>query len=145
MFPTSGTSPIGLDENEKPIYAPYLGFEEFNRKNNFKHNPQHIYVLSNEKIVKEDWVIDEVYRYNRPLKVVGFGSIESFVKLDLGSNTTGHSNVSNLKKIISTTDPTLGLPRPSDLFLAYYFEVGGPETTTMDPHMEKPIKSNYSQ
>lgn len=59
---------------------------------------QHIYITSNEKIKEGDW------KYDTKLNIV----------IQHGSYTDG------CKKIIATTDTSLGLPKPSQQYIEHY-------------------------
>ncbi len=68
---------------------------------------QHLYLLSNEKIKEGDWYINNsvIFRADD--------------KFDEGNNPNQNKNN---KKIIATTDKSLGLPEPSPQFIEEYIE-----------------------
>lgn len=83
------------------------------------HTYQHLYFLSDEEIKDGDWFLAFIER-----KWV----LRQCLRLSSGYIiTTEHSQINSLdcKKIIATTDPELGLPRPSNEFLKKYCELGG--------------------
>ena len=77
--------------------------------------PQHLYITSDEPIVEGEYAYDICY--NRIVKVKEIKN--SFVSLDVINGLT-HSNISNLRKIIATTDTSLRLPSPSPEFISVY-------------------------
>lgn len=74
-----------------------------------QHDPQHLYILSDDEIKEGDWVIAN----GTPYQV-----------LDILDNSykTKLCWVSNVNKIISSTDKSLNLPYPSESFVNKYIE-----------------------
>jgi hypothetical protein len=108
LIPTDNPSPLHWDKyKEELLYAPLLGFDLFNKYNNYKHNTVNLYITSDEEIQLGDWVIwnNKVLKYSR----------RSFTGIDF----------SNCKKIILTTDPKLindGIQSIDDKFLEWFVE-----------------------
>lgn len=74
------------------------------------YQPQHLYMLSDEKIKEGDYIYTEI-----PLP----GKPESSVSRCTNIKTF---NPEGWKKIIATTDESLGLPKPSDSFINKHIE-----------------------
>lgn len=90
---------------------------------------QHLYILSDEEIKEGDWYLDN---YNN-----------SIIKANINSDHKYY--VSNCKKIIATTDSSLGLPRPSDGFITKYiklYNAGTPITKVMVEYEEEPLNDS---
>ena len=87
---------------------------------------QHLYFISNEEIKMGDWCICSDYRnsYQKLGKVSHVGSPGNFKNtIQIGGNTDlhiGRENLTYCKKIIATTDKSLGLPQPSKEFIEAY-------------------------
>lgn len=73
---------------------------------------QHLYFLSDEEIKEGDWILSGVNSDSlKPRQVTSQALIDDLFPWE--------------KKIIATTDESLGLPRPSNEFLQKYCELGG--------------------
>lgn len=70
---------------------------------------QHLYITSNQEIKKDDWYIFDV-GYASGVKQADLDDIEN-IHLEIDP-----------KKIIATTDTSLGLPQPSQSFIEKYIE-----------------------
>lgn len=79
------------------------------------HNSQHLYFLSTDKICEGDWIYSNHKNIDFP---------EEIFQL-IGENWTSYKEfeiISNVRKIIASTDPSLNLPKPSDSFLQAYID-----------------------
>ena len=123
LLPTH-KSILGFCENGQTkvlTLAADLGFKRFNILRNFQHDPQNLYILSDDKIEIDDWVfcnwsITNVYK----LKHVYDGYF-------IDDNGTYHPSKSHgiffVRKIIFTTDEKLGLPEiPKDFLITFIDE-----------------------
>jgi len=85
-------------------------------KSNFK--PQHLYILSDEKIKEGDWFIKDTMTCQcNEITKNEIGCVPDN-KIFCGTQT--YFDRRNCKKIIATTDNFLGLPRPSKEFIEAY-------------------------
>lgn len=112
MLPTSGASVIGLNEDGKLMFSKELGFGEglFDVKNNFRHRPQHIYVVDEyNDAVDGDW------------------AMRLFDQTIVKINSQSDHKHYNHYKIIATTDPKLDLPKLTDLLLTDFHMNGVPK------------------
>lgn len=105
MLPSEGPSMILFDTvGNELVYNPPVPQEK-----TVNVKPQHLYILSDEKIKKEDNILVDIYPHGNPewklAKVVSV--YESIVEVDLGWSTTQTKPVSVCKKIIATTDSEL--------------------------------------
>ena len=120
----SHKSILGFCENSQSkmlTLAPNLGFPMFDILRNFQHDPQHLFILSDDKIEIGDWVfcnwsITKVYK----LKDIHDGYF-------IDDNGYYHPSKSHgiffVRKITFTTDETLGLPEvPKDFLMAFIEE-----------------------
>jgi hypothetical protein len=112
LMPTDKPSKIGyhfdIIKEGRLDYAPNFGFPEFNKERNFQHNPQHLYIISDEEIKDDEYYLSWQDYYNPPKYVI-------YVKSS-GVNGNG-------KKIILTTDPELiadGVQSIDDIFLEWF-------------------------
>lgn len=85
--------------------------------------PQHLYILSDEEIKEGDWCIDpevcELFQCKQNLS-------HEDVYIDTNDKIRyTHCDPHEVYKIITSTNPELNLPRPSDAFLKAYCEKGG--------------------
>jgi hypothetical protein len=79
----------------------------------------HLYFLSDEKIEIGDWILSGVNSDSlQPKQVTSQTLIDDLFPWE--------------KKIVATTDPQLGLPRPSNEFLKKYCELGGVSSVLVD-------------
>lgn len=91
---------------------------------NHLYKPQHLYFTTDEEIKEGDHIyekslsdikIHKVYKRDNKLVFFRFKNVPVFLEKD--------SN--NAKKIVASTDESLGLPRPSNEFLKAYCKKGG--------------------
>lgn len=107
MLPTEKRSIIGYSNiYNKLMFCEEKFFEDFN---GILYN---LYLLSNDDIKDEEWCYDIknklIYQYKQ------------------GNNEKWNISIlQQLKKIIATTDESLGLPRPSNEFLKKFCELDG--------------------
>src|SRR5690606_13273419 len=99
---------LPTEKANKPAFY-YSRFNSKNYKFSFRqgnnYQPQHLYIISNEEIKDGDWFYSP--KVNKILRNL-------FNKFEQGD-----------KKIIATTDSSLGLPTPSNSFIKKYCELGG--------------------
>ncbi|MFW6225973.1 MAG: hypothetical protein ACOC3V_03365 [bacterium] len=76
------------------------------------YKPQHLYILSDEKIKEGDWMLR---LYDNTIHQATRGDVRLF-----NENKNGHKD--DFRKIIATTDKFLCLPKPSDSFIQKYIE-----------------------
>lgn len=79
----------------------------------FVNEPQHIYLLSNEDVKEGDCCMSFPEQLNP-------NNIHICIDIDC--------KLHNCKKIIASTDMSLGLPKPSNKFLKKFCELGGVPT-----------------
>jgi hypothetical protein len=85
--------------------------------------PQHLYFLSNDEIKEGDWCFDILNNITYQYKG--------------GNNIKWNKGLlEQLKKIIATTDESLGLPRPSNEFLKKFCELGGVDKVLVEYEKE---------
>jgi hypothetical protein len=111
LIPTDKPSKIGLHfdiiKTGRLDYAPNFGFNEFNKENNYKHNPQNIYITSDSDIKEGDLILPPS---NIP------------VRYD-GQKYKGDELLKCWKKIIMTTNQDLikdGVQAIDDEFLEWF-------------------------
>lgn len=109
---TKGLSNIAIgNETGRLLYFPAKGVT--NELHNNKIQTQHLYILSDEEIKEGDYFMNTgtpVLSEPASLKDC------TYIK---------QNNLVSLKKIIVSTDQSLGLPRPSGSFIKKYCELGG--------------------
>lgn len=106
-------------------YAPNFGFDEFNTKNNYQHRPYHLYITSDEYIVKDSWVIHD----NKLMYLV-------FLRAKSQESRRG------ALKIILTTDQNLiedGVQAIDDKFLEWFVKNPGCEEIEVKKEMYMPF------
>jgi hypothetical protein len=96
LLPTESGSNISMDAYGKMYFGNYPENTPFN---------QHLYITSNEEIKKSDWY------YNERRKTV-----------EQGNFMINTCELIFCKKIIATTDTSLGLPQPSKSFIQAYIK-----------------------
>lgn len=87
--------------------------------------PQHLYFLSDEKIVDGD-----VFLENGQL----FVAHSNFVRLNLNPN---------IFKVIASTSDVFNLPRPSNEFLKKFCELGGIDKVLVEYEPDRPLNSTH--
>ena len=114
MLPTEKASKIVLlPENNKLGYT-----EDITISKSLGHKPQHLYFLSDEKLPYDDKIFnDGVFYHIDP-------SGERYI---ITKDFSFRPNPNFCRRIIASTDESLGLPRPSNEFLKKYCELGGIE------------------
>ena len=85
--------------------------------NKSKYQCQYLYFLSDEEINEEDWCIIDLGDFSRAVRVKSLNSGHPIFAVDI---TEGYAKISDLKKIIASTDTSLGLPQPSTAFIDKY-------------------------
>jgi hypothetical protein len=122
-LPTEKASHIGFYTDPKDTRLYFNSSKTPLLKNQPNWKPQHLYFLSDDEIKEEDWCYDT-------LRNIISKCIEIIPK-DIKPNDylVFEGNMGNprdtYKKIIATTDESLGLPRPSNEFLKKFCELGG--------------------
>lgn len=81
------------------------------------YQQQHLYILSDEKIKAGDWVYDTIIK-------------------QIFSVSTINQNFIECKKIISSTDKSLGLPETPETFIKKYCEIGGIDDEVLVKHWD---------
>lgn len=109
-----------LDKNHRPNRLLLMYSEGYSYAKVQEHNqePQHLYILSNNEIKEGDFFMSTFLSY--PLHNVKEGYAE-------------YPDTNNCKKIIATTDKTLGLPQiPKEFIEAYIlsYNMGSMNTIT---------------
>ena len=106
MLPTNKSSQILMHKEDKHLFFSVVPL----KKGLIMGNPQHLYFTSDEEIKEGDWHIfmNKIYQATEEL-----------------INQLGILDVTKYKKIISSTDESLGLPSPSQAFIQKYCEQGG--------------------
>lgn len=100
MLPTEkATILYKFEETNKLIFSNHPNQHEL-------ATPQHLYFLSDEKIEKGDWVYNPIYK-----------TVYQWIE-----NADVRFDKINAKKIIATTNKSLGLPGPSKGFLEVYVD-----------------------
>lgn len=108
-----GNNLVIVTEKRALAYARSLNFPK-----------QHLYILSDEEIQEGDWCIANYYNedfYLVQAKNIALGNVEHGQQLMFPFNSMTHE-VRFCKKIIATTDTSLGLPQPSQSFINRYIE-----------------------
>ena len=85
--------------------------------NKSKYQCQYLYFLSDEEINEEDWCIIDLGDFSRAVRVKSLNNGHPIFAVDI---TEGYAKISDLKKIIASTDTSLGLPQPSTAFIDKY-------------------------
>lgn len=123
-------------------YAPDLGFNLFDRKNNFQHRPHHLYITSDEEIKTGDWCM-----------YLGL-SMAEFKVLDITDDdvleyeSRGHFKRHLCKKIILTTDPDLikdGVQEIEENFLRWFVEKANDSGKPIDIVEVKKVYINHGK
>jgi hypothetical protein len=83
-------------------------------KNSLNAKSYHLYIISDEKPKVGDWSINLNSQYAHK----ELCSIDNEIELKNYVNSVGN----DCRKIIATTDPSLGLPSPSESFIKAYIE-----------------------
>ena len=112
-----------LDKSHRPNRLILMYSEEYSYAKVQEHNqePQNLYILSNDEIKEEDFFMSTFMSY--PLHNVKEGYAE-------------YPDTNNCKKIIATTDKTLGLPQiPKEFIEAYILSYNMGSMTTLDEIM----------
>ncbi len=111
MLPTEKISNIIKFHHQEALFYTKKDWD-FNKDSG---SYQHLYILSDDEIKEGDWIVclDEI-----DTSIMNW-DIELAVFQFNGGNCTSD------KKIIATTDKSLGLPRPSNEFIKKYCELGG--------------------
>lgn len=114
MLSTNEKAIIGLNphNNKLVINSEYYNnkfvrFAEFNGKEDLWRQAQHLYIVSNEEIKEGDWYICRENNY-KPVKNT--------------SHNFKYDDLTNCRKVIASTDPSLSLPQPSQSFITKYIE-----------------------
>lgn len=129
MLPTDGiVSHYRMDE-----YLDYISLNKYhhpNSKNSLEikrsmhhnnlENPQHLYILADDKIEGNDYVVAN-YKFNN----ISIEKVKSITDSGIFLNIGYDLMTNRCKKIISTTDKTLNLPRPSNEFIQAYVKANG--------------------
>lgn len=134
---------IGLNESDnflQIMQRRYLGNKFFETEDGSPAHgiviPQHLYITSDENIKEGDWCILDLGENTRIVQIKSLNSGHSIFTIDI---IDGYAQLSNLKKIIATTDASLGLlevgkagysteefysilPLISQQFIQYYIE-----------------------
>lgn len=106
MLPTKEATNIDLVDN-------LLRYCSTRVKMNYKSIHQHLYLLSNEEVKEGDFCMSFPEQLNP-------NNIHICIDIDC--------KLHNCKKIIASTDMSLGLPKPSNKFLKKFCELGGVPT-----------------
>lgn len=116
MLPTEKASNIQK-------WGVHLIYNEKKELGNRKPTPvfQHLYFLSDEEIKEGDW------KYNPTLNHI----VRHIIYSD------------GDKKIIASTDKSLGLPRPSDKFIQKYCELGGIDSVMIEYEYKRSKKAFF--
>jgi hypothetical protein len=108
MLPTNKQSSLALIDIPTPILCSSIQRKEgqlyIKESYPLNINTQHLYIISDDEIKEGDWCID---------------TINNILFMSDG-NLKLHKNTD--KKIIATTDTSLGLPQPSQQFIEKYIE-----------------------
>ena len=89
--------------------------------NSVGYTKQYLYFTTDEKIEEGDWVLD---MYNQKWKLLD-KKLVGFNKAGIRSFSTDNIIGHLCKKIVATTDTSLGLPQPTTAFIKKYVELGG--------------------
>ena len=81
------------------------------------YEPQHLYFTSDEEIKEEDYCIIDLGENTRVVRVKSLNGGHQIYNVDI---IEGYAKISDLKKIIASTDTSLGLPQPSTAFIEKY-------------------------
>lgn len=115
MVSTNDKSPLGFTHTYQRLTL---------NSNNTLSQYKHLYILSDEEIQEGDWCIANYYNedfYLVQAKNIALGNVEHGQQLMFPFNSMTHE-VRFCKKIIATTDTSLGLPQPSQSFINRYIE-----------------------
>lgn len=115
MLPTNRKSKVFMHNETKVLFARNI--DEYNYKSYFQN--QHIYIVSDDEITMNDWHIN-VIQFNDALIDEMPWKPEDEIHL---KNLKKYSNY--FKKVIASTDTSLGLPSPSNAFIQKYCELNG--------------------
>lgn len=133
MLPTNEKAIINLNEYRKDVPTLNHSKEISNYETNpyqlirdRGYQPQHLYILSDEEIKEGDWC----YHSGRGIITQWFNRPGSYKEKDA------------LRKIIATTDNSLGLPQPSQSFIEKYVEEYNKGNIITEVMVEYEIKSN---
>jgi len=97
---------ILLDTQNDDFQFQLSGFNILTKDNGGKR--KHLYIISDDEIKEGDWVMNDMFK---------------LFKADIQYITSPYRNeCTNHKKIIATTDTSLGLPQPSQQFIEKYIE-----------------------
>lgn len=116
MLPSkNGHSNIGL--NPKAMFnKPHLYY--FN-KGAVYNECQHLYITSDEEIKENEYCVTDE---NKIIRFREYKNDESNYKFYVCDNMGFKYYTKSCKKIIATTDTSLGLPQPSQQFIQYFIE-----------------------
>lgn len=115
MLPTEKASQFTIFKSEYGLFrGSSIDIEDFNEGDK-SYQPQHLYFLSHEHLPYDDKIFDDG----------AFFHIDPAGERHIITKDTFKPNPNFCKRIISSTDGSLGLARPSNEFLKKYCELGG--------------------
>lgn len=119
MLPTRNDSHISLINNR--ITTNKLEFNKKIRKSKFDgylgYNHQHLYIISDDKIVERDWCVNE---YNNIFQYIGGLLLSTDMKIIATTDTLLYSVIENYPK--KSQRKIINLPQPSQQFIERYFD-----------------------
>jgi hypothetical protein len=103
---------ISTDEGEDTKGTLHISLRDYTRYQNYNKTGQDLYILSDDEIKFEDWVIDE--DIDKPVQTseILLNNLNNFPHLK-----------PTVKKIIATTDKSLDLPKIPDAFIEEYCKI----------------------
>lgn len=107
-------SPVHLSISKDLCFAKSFGFEFFDDKMNYEHNPHHIYLTSNRNVSKDSIVIVDC-AIGKIIKIHG----DTLCEVDFGWSTYQTKLIKDCSMIEASTSPSLNVPLLNDSDIAY--------------------------
>lgn len=125
MLPTTSISQVILTSSKDLLY-----FVKNNKSKYVNYHNQHLYILSDEEIKEGDWYYNYDYNYIKQCLEMDKELIKNALFYELGSTVFDYSK--DCKKIIASTDKSLGLLEIEQDFIKEYCEKGGIDEVMVD-------------